>query len=99
MKTLALTLAAAATVFAGAAHAASTSNADGDVTSFNSNPQTLFGGSVLDLEPTASIGGAVSAGQVFAEETTINGRDVMVRYTLDGGEKNIISKSFGSSDD
>ena len=99
MKTLALTIAAAATVLAGAAHAASTSNADGDVRVFNPNAQTLFGGAALDLEPTASIGAGVSAGQVFTAEETVNGREVLIRYTLDGGERNIISKSFQSSDD
>ncbi|MEM0899345.1 MAG: hypothetical protein AAGI92_05285 [Pseudomonadota bacterium] len=99
MKTLALTIAAAATVLAGAAHAASTSNADGEVRVFNPNPQTLFGSSALDLEPTASVGGvAAAAGQVFSGRETINGREANIRYTIEGGERNIISKSFTSSD-
>ncbi|MGB7432239.1 MAG: hypothetical protein WA921_07200, partial [Ahrensia sp.] len=69
----------------------------GDVRAFDSNPQTLFGGAALDLEPTASIGG-VAEGQVFTGLEVINGRDAEIRYTLDGGVKNIISKSFRSSD-
>ncbi|MGB7431525.1 MAG: hypothetical protein WA921_03560 [Ahrensia sp.] len=96
MKTLLITLATAATLMAGAAHAASTSSSTGDVRAFDSNPQTLFGGAALDLEPTASIGG-VSEGQVFVEQQFINGREANVRYTLDGGVKNIVSKSFTAS--
>lgn len=97
MKTLMITLATAATLIAGAANAASTSNSEGAVRAFNPNVQTLFGGAALDLEPTASIGG-VSAGQVFVGHELVNGREATVRYTLDGGQKNIISKSFRSSD-
>ena len=97
MKTLALTIAAAATVLAGAAHAASTSNADGDVRVFNPNAQTLFGGAALDTEPTASIGAGLSSGGVFTEEVNVNGRRALIRYSVEGGQKNIISKSFRSS--
>lgn len=97
MKTLLITAATVATLFAGAAHAASTSNSDGDVRVFNPNPQTLFGGAALDLEPTASFG-AVSSDQVFAESTFINGRSAEIMYTLDAGEKNIVSIVYRSSD-
>jgi len=101
MKTLTLTLAAVATLMAGAAHAASTSSSTGEVTAFNPNKQVLFGGPAnvggLDLEPTASIG-ASTQGQVFTADTVINGRDVMIRYKVEGGERVILNKSFHSSE-
>lgn len=98
MKTLMLTLATVATLVAGAAHAADTSGSNGEVRTFDSNPQTLFGGLTLDREPTASIGSAVSAGQVFTGIERIHGREANVRYMIVDGQKKIISKSFRSSD-
>lgn len=98
MKTLLITLATTVTLIAGAANAASTSNSEGTVRVFNPNVQTIFGGGALDIEPTASIGYAAVAGQVFTDQEVIGGREATVRYTLDGGVKNIISKSFRSSD-
>lgn len=98
MKTFLITLATASTLIAGAANAASTSNSDGEVRVFNPNQQTLFDGAALDLEPTASINAMSADGQVFSGTQMINGRDADIRYTIEGGEKNIISKSFRSSD-
>lgn len=97
MKTLLITIATGVTLFAGAALAASTSNSEGDVRAFNPNQATLLQGAALDLEPTASIALA-SADQVFVGTELINGRSAEIRYTIDGGEKNIISKTFRSSD-
>lgn len=98
MKTLLITLATAAALLANAAYAADTSSSNGNVRSFDSNPQTLFGGRGLDREPTASIGSAVSSGEVFSGIERIHGREAHVRYTIQNGKKKIISKSFRSSD-
>ena len=93
MKTLALTLAAAATLIAGAANAASFGN-DDNLRVHNPNKQTLFGGAVLDAEPTASVV-AVAGEQIFTTQEFINGREATVKRDASGA---IISKSYTGSD-
>lgn len=100
MKTLIIALATSAALISGA-HAANTSFSTGDGFDRSNHvvDQTLFGGAVLDVEPTASIGGVVAAGnQVLTGRERINGREFSIRYTLNAdGSKNIVSKSATSS--
>ena len=101
MKTIALALAAAATLAAGSAIAAErSSDGNGHLYGFNPNPQTLLGGQAggLDFEPTASIGG-VSTGPVIVRGTEfIGGREANVVYSIENGVETLISKSYRSSD-
>lgn len=101
MKTLALTL-AATLVASTSALAANSSYSTGDGSYLNRGPvtETLFGGN-LDMESTASIGAVdiVDTNQIFTRSEFINGRDATVKFTLGAdGDRNIISKSFRSSD-
>ena len=97
MKTIALAL-AATVVAAGTAFAAednSFSNGNGFDRSTHVVDQTLFGGTVLDFEPTASIAG----GDIRIDRSFKGGREVIERFTLNAdGSRNVLSKSYGSSD-
>lgn len=101
MKTIALAL-AATVVAAGTAFAAndtSFSNGTGFDRSNHVVDQTLFGGTVLDFEPTASIGLVGAGNDVRIDRHFDGGREVIERFTINpDGSRNVISKSYGSSD-
>ena len=93
MKTMiiavAATLMAAGTAFA----AENSSFSDGH--GFERAPKVAM---QLDLEPTASIGLAAS-NDVLIDRRFDGGREVIERYTLNlDGSRNVLSKSYGSSD-
>ena len=97
MKTIALAL-AASVLAAGTAFAAensSFSNGNGFDRSSHVVDQTLFGGTFLDFEPTASIGG----NDIRVDRSFKGGREVIERFTINpDGSRNVLSKSYGSSD-
>ena len=101
MKTVIIAL-AATVLTAGTALASnnnSFSNGDGFDRQNHVVDQTLFGGTVLDFEPTASIGVVGAGNDVRIDRHFDGGREVIERFTINpDGSRNVLSKSYGSSD-
>ncbi len=101
MKTIALAL-AATVLTAGTALAASDSsfsNGNGFERHNHVVGQTLFGGTALDFEPTASIGLVAAGNAVQIDRSFERGREVIERFTINpDGSRNVLSKSYGASD-